>query len=76
MKDLDKSIRRLIIIKTQSDEEEYRVLRKIHDQLIGNQDYVDCKIVLNDSSARRDGTENEVHLYIFEDSKSDPEITI
>lgn len=73
---MEKDLRRLIVVKTQSKEEELQIGEKIHNQLIGNQDYIDCRIVLNLSSDRDDGTENEVHLYIFNDSISDPEITI
>ena len=69
-------LRKFIIVKTNSHEEEYEVAEKIRNQLAGNQDYVDCDIVLNMSSDRRDETENEVHLYIFDDAKSNPEITI
>lgn len=73
---MEKDLRRLIVVKTQSKEEELQIGEKIHNQLIGNQDYIDCRIVLNLSSDRDDGTENEVRLYIFNDSISDPEITI
>lgn len=74
-------LRRQIIIKTASHEEEYRIAEKIHNQLAGNEDYVECRIVLNMSADRKitdkdDDTENEVHVYIFNDSKTDPEITI
>jgi hypothetical protein len=69
-------LRKLIIIKTNSHEEEYEVCKKIHEQLVGNQDYIDCNIVLNMSSDRVDETENEVHLYIFDDAKANPEIKI
>lgn len=69
-------IRRQIIIKTPSHEEEYRIAEKIHNQLVGNEDYIECRIVLNMSADRADDTENEVHVYIFNDSKSDPEIRI
>lgn len=69
-------LRKLIIIKTNSFEEEYEVAEKIHNQLAGNQDYVDCDIVLNMSADRCDGTENEVYLYIFDDAKTNPEIRI
>ena len=69
-------IRKIIIVKTNSHEEEWEVCKKIHEQLVGNQDYIDCGIVLNMSSDRGDGTENEVHLYIFDDAKSNPEIKI
>lgn len=73
---MDSQLRRQIIIKTASPEEEQRIMEKIYNQLVGNQDYIDCNIVLNDSSARNDGTKNEVHVYIFDESISDPEITI
>ena len=69
-------IKKLIIIKTNSHEEEYEVVKKIHEQLVGNQDYIDCRIVLNMSSDRVDETENEVHLYIYEDVETNPEIRI
>ena len=74
---LDESIRRQIIIKTQDNEEEYKIANKIHEQLAGNQDYIDSRIVLNMANDRLDDdTKNEVHLYIFNDSETDPEIKI
>lgn len=73
---MNEQLRRQITIKTSSQEEEFRIAEKIHEQLVGNQDYIDCNIVLNMSADRRDGTENEVHVYIFNDSGSDPTITI
>lgn len=69
-------LRKLIIVKTNSLDEEYEVAKKIHKQLVGNQDYIDCNIVLNMSSDRADETENEVHLYICDDAKTNPEIKI
>lgn len=69
-------IRKQIIIKTKDPDMEGRVLNKIHNQLVGNQDYIGSRICLNRSKDRNDGTQNEVHLYIFEDSESDPEIKI
>ena len=69
-------LRKVIIIKANSHEEEWEVAKKIHEQLAGNPDYVHCNIILNMSSDRGDGTENEVHLYIFDDAESNPEIRI
>lgn len=70
-------LRRLIIVKTDSEEEEFRIANKIHEQLRGNPDYIENRIILNMSSDRlHDDTENEVHVYIFKDSESDPEIRI
>lgn len=73
---MSEQLRRQIIIKTSSEEEEFRIAEKIHEQLVGNQDYINCNVVLNMSADRRDGTKNEVHVYIFNESESDPTITI
>ena len=73
---MDCNIRKTIIVKTRSKNEEYAMAEKIHNQLIGNNDYIDSRIVLNMSGDRKDGTENEVHLYIFENSQTDPVIII
>lgn len=76
MKELMQEARRVIRISTNSKEEEFKVMENIHKQLVGNQDYIDNRIVLNDSSTRNDGTENEVHLYIFNDCITRPDIKI
>ena len=73
---MSEEVRRLIRINTNSKEEEFKIMNNIHKQLVGNEDYIENRIVLNDSSTRNDVTENEVHLYIFKDSISDPEIKI
>ena len=73
---MEQEIKRMVIIKTQSREEEFRIADKIHNQLVGNPDYIESRICLNMSKDRDDGTENEVHLIIFNDSESEPEITI
>lgn len=73
---MDSQLRRQIIIKTATEEEEARLLEKVYSQLVGNPDFVDCSIVVNDSSTRRDGTKNEIRIYIFDEAESDPEITI
>ena len=74
---MENCLRRQIIIKTASEEEEGRIAEKIHDQLVGNKDYINCRIILNMSGDRLDDdTKNEVHVYIFNDSESDPEIVI
>ena len=51
-------------------------MEKIHEQLVGNQDYINSNIVLNDSSTRCDGTNNEVRVYIFDECKERPAINI
>ncbi len=69
-------IKKQIIIKTSSHEEEFAVAEKIHRQLAGNSDYINSRIVLNMSGDRRDGTLNEVHLSIFDDASTNIEITV
>ena len=54
----------------------FLVMGNIYNQLVGNWDYIDNRIVLNVSSTRNDGTEKEVHPYIFNDNISDLEIKI
>lgn len=73
---MENEIKRMVIIKTQTKEEEFRIAEKIHNQLVGNSDYIESRICLNMSRDRDDATENEIHLIIFNDSESDPEITI
>lgn len=70
----NKEIRHHIRIHCKDHDEEYEIAEKIHNVLVGNKDYIDCKIVLNMSADRRDGTENEVHVYIYKDSISNPDI--
>lgn len=67
-------LRKVFIIKTKNHEEEFRIAEFIHNRLVGNQDYIDCEIVLNMSADRADGTVNEVHCYIFNDAKYNPPI--
>ena len=69
-------VRRTLIIKTNSHEEEFAVAEKIHKQLVGNPDYINSDICVNMSKDRNDGTENEVHVVFFEAAKSDPELKI
>lgn len=73
---MDNELRKMIIVKTESTEEQSNVAEKIHRQLQGNDDYVESRICLNMSEDRQDGTVNEVHVYIFKDSKTNPEIIV
>ena len=57
---------KILKIYTHSDNE-YAIMNAIHSSLVGNDDYIDCGIVVNDSSTRCDGTFNEVHVIISED---------
>lgn len=69
-------LRKTIIVKTNSHEEEWEVAKKIHEQLKGNEDYIKNRIVLSMSTEIPYEVENEVHLYIFDDAESNPEIRI
>ena len=61
---MENEIKRMVIIKTQTKEEEFRIAEKIHNQLVGNSDYIESRICLNMSRDRDDATENEIHLTI------------
>ena len=68
-------VKECIIIKTENGKE-FETMEKIHEQLVGNQDYIDSNIVLNDSSTRCDRTKNEVRVYIFDECINRPAIVI
>lgn len=63
-----------ITIKTDTEESKAEVLEKVHNQLKGNQDYIDCNIVLNDDNLGTD--DHLVNLYIFEEATNVPEIKL
>lgn len=67
---------RQIIIKANSHDEEFRIAESIHNQLKGNFAYSESDIVLNMSGDRQDGTENEVHLTIYEESNTNINLII
>lgn len=73
---IDQETKKIYTIKTKSGEEEFRIADSIHNQLVGNKDYIDCNIILNMSKDRNDNTENQVNLYVFNDSNTDIEISI
>lgn len=59
-----------ISIKTINNEEKMRIGNSIHDQLVGNSDYIDSNIILNIDD------ENEVNLYVFKECENVPKIII
>lgn len=70
-------LRRQIFIKCTKPEYELAVGKIIHEQLRGNQDYIDNNIILNLSRDRYDkDTENELHIYLLKECKSIPDIEI
>ena len=68
-------VKECITIKTEEGKE-FETMEKIHEQLLGNKDYIDSNIILNDSSTRCDGTKNEVRVYIFDECEKRPVIKI
>lgn len=59
-----------VTIKTKDRNTLMNKATKIHNQLVGNEDYVNSDIVLNCDKG------NELHLYIMDDCKDIPEIKI
>ena len=63
-------VRYEMLIDTDTNEEKERIGDAIHRQLKGNQDYIDCKIILNIDQPCR------VILDIFDDATIIPVISI
>ena len=63
-------VKKHIKIKVNDDKEQLPIANSIHEQLVGNPDYIDNRIVLNID------VDGEVNLYIFDDCKEDPTIVI
>lgn len=59
---------KVVTIQCENPDETFRVASSIHEQLRGNQDYIDNKIVLHYS--------DRVWLYISADVKTMPDITM
>lgn len=69
---------KVVTIQCENPEETFRVASSIHEQLHGNQDYIDSEIVLHYSDAAdiERGEPNRVWLYISADVKTMPDITM
>lgn len=67
---MDNDFKMHVIIITNDNKEKMRIANLIHDQLVGNKDYIDCNIILNDYY------ENEINLYISNECKNIPNIVI
>lgn len=61
-----------ITIKTDNEESMFKVRDNIHKQLVGNEDYIDCNIVLNDDNYG--SGESQVNIYFSENVKDESEI--
>lgn len=70
----------MMTIECESYESMQKVKEMIHEQLVGNQDYIDSNIVLcgsDDISDLANHGKNNVYLYIFKECKGPvPELTI
>ena len=58
-----KEIRRRFVLKNDDAEKCARLMDLIHNELVGNEDYINNRIILNDSKTRQDGSVNEIHVY-------------
>ena len=67
---MDNDFKMHIIIITNDNKEKMRISNLIHNQLVGNKDYINCNIILNDYY------EYEINLYIFNECKNVPNIVI
>lgn len=66
---MDDNVKRIISI-TCDESEKMIIATKIHEQLVGNQDYIDSNILLNCDRLEA------VDLFIFEECTEIPTITI
>ena len=66
---MEEDLKMKITIETENDKEKVKVGNFIHDQLRGQQDYIDNNIILNID------TKNTVELYIFKECKI-PTVTV
>ena len=73
---MDDCLNKIITVVTNSYDEMHEVMEKIHLQLAGNPDYINNNIILNGSDDRLDGSTNTVCVFIFNECKSIPSITI
>lgn len=68
----------VIVFKASDEASEKYVLADLHNSFVGDQDYIDSNIILNDYSLRRltnspyRGEPFEVHLYVFPDDCIEP----
>ena len=59
-----------IKIEASTEEEKFKIGNKIHEQLVGNKDYIDSNIVLNIEQPLT------VRLWIYDECEDIPEIRI
>lgn len=59
-----------ITIETENDDKKMEIGNHIHEQLVGNKDYVDCNIILNVDER------NKIRLIVYDECEYVPPITI
>ena len=74
-------VKKQIIVVCDTEEEMRAVGTKIHEQLVGNKDYIDSKVILTlgtdlSENIIPDELNKQVHLTIFDDAIDIPEINI
>ena len=69
-------LKRVITIVAEDEEAMQAIKESIHNQLVGNQDYIDNNIILNGSDDRNDRSENTVCVYIFQECEHIPKLTL
>ena len=69
-------IKKTIRVQCTSNEEMLKVEKLIHNQLIGNEDYINSRICLNNSLNRKDNTEYRVNIVFFADCETEPQLLI
>ena len=67
---MNSNLKMKVTIETTDEKEQMKIGNFIHDQLRGNQDYIDSNIVLNIE------TKNIIKLYVFKECKDIPTISI
>ena len=68
---MDEGIRMQIKVTVNDDKEQLAIANAIHEQLVGNPDYINDRIVLNID------VDGETNLYFFDDMEGDiPTIVI
>ena len=66
----NKTFRKAIEIECSSNEEKEKLGEKIHDQLVGNEEYINNNIIL-------DMTEDcKIHIIVFNECQNEPDIYI
>ena len=65
-----KHLKKAIEIECASNEEKMKIGKSIHDQLKGNEDYINNNIILNIDE------DSKVILVIFNECKNEPKINI